>query len=59
MHDARSNLACEAVAGCIIVAGGKRRKSAEDYDEVLGRWLRLLHDLPSGIRLGFMGSALV
>jgi hypothetical protein len=36
------------VAGCIIVGGGGilQRKSAEVYDEVLGRWLRLPHDLP-------------
>jgi hypothetical protein len=32
MHDSRSGFACEAVAGCIrciIVAGGRRRKSAD------------------------------
>jgi hypothetical protein len=55
MHDSRSYFACEAVAGCIIVAGGQGRNSAEVYDEVLGRWLRLPRDLP----LSNMGSALL
>ena len=49
MHDYRFKFACEAVAGCIIVAGGLGRQSAEVYDEVLGRWLRLPHDLPSAM----------
>jgi hypothetical protein len=59
MHDARANFACEAVAGCIIVAGGHGHKSAEVYDEVLGRWLRLPRDLPSVSELRGMGSALL
>jgi hypothetical protein len=46
MHDSRDNFACTAVAGCIIVAGGYNRQSAEVFDEALGRWLRLPHDLP-------------
>jgi len=58
MHDTRAFFACAAVAGCIIVAGG-RSKSAEVYDEVLGRWLRLPHDLPHDGGLYSMGSALV
>jgi hypothetical protein len=37
MHDARENFACAAVAGCIIVAGGFGRRSAEVYDEVRDR----------------------
>jgi len=37
MHDARTNFVCAAMAGCIIVAGGQNRQSAEAYDEVLGR----------------------
>jgi hypothetical protein len=37
MHDARSRFACEAVAGCIIVAGGHDLKSADVYDEALSR----------------------
>jgi hypothetical protein len=41
MHDARSFFACGAVAGCVIVAGGHGRKSAELYDAELNRWLRL------------------
>ena len=61
MHDTRTHFACAAVAGCIIVAGGEypRRKSAEVYDEVLGRWLRLPHDLPHDGGLSMMGSALL
>jgi hypothetical protein len=48
------------LAGCIIVAGGlPQRKSAEVYDEVLGRWLRLPHDLPSNGELVDFGSALL
>jgi hypothetical protein len=41
MHDGRVHFACAAVTKCIIVAGGLLRISAELYDEVLGRWLRL------------------
>jgi len=61
MHDTRAYFACVAVAGCIIVAGGlyPERKSAEVYDEVLGRWLRLPHDLPHDRGLYGMGSALL
>jgi hypothetical protein len=60
MHDTRTDFACAAVAGCIIVAGGyPQRKSAEVYDEVLGRWLRLPHDLPHDRGLHSMGSALL
>jgi hypothetical protein len=60
MHDSRAFFACAAVAGCIIVAGGyPQRRSAEVYDEVLGRWLRLPHDLPHDGGLDSMGSALL
>jgi hypothetical protein len=58
MHDYRYHFACEAVAGCFIVAGGNHLKSAEVYDEVLGRWLRLPRDMPSVEWLSYMGSAL-
>jgi hypothetical protein len=57
MHDPRSSFACAAVAGCVIVAGGFGRRSAEVYNEVLGRWLRLPRDLPHN--LGGIGSALL
>jgi hypothetical protein len=57
MHDARDSFACAAVAGCVIVAGGWGHNSAEVYDEVLGRWLRLPFDLPHD--LSYMGSALL
>jgi hypothetical protein len=60
MHDTRVFFACAAVAGCIIVAEGyPQRRSAEVYDEVLGRWLRLPHDLPYDGGLLHMGSALL
>jgi hypothetical protein len=58
MHDSRQGFACTAVAGCIIVAGGQHRQSAEVFDEALGRWLRLPHDLPYVGRQG-MSSALL
>jgi hypothetical protein len=59
MHDARAYFACGAVAGCVIVAGGDGRKSAEVYDVELDRWLRLPRDLPSESSLAFMGSAVL
>jgi hypothetical protein len=60
MHDARGYFACAAAAGCVIVAGGyPRRKSAEVFDEVLGRWLRLPNDFPHDSGLHQTGSALL
>jgi len=69
MHEARSDFACAAVAGCIVVAGGYggrdllglliRVRSAEVYDEVFNRWLRLPCDLPHNAGLWGMGSALL
>jgi hypothetical protein len=67
MHEARSYFACAAVAECIIVAGGGGRtpngevllRSAEVFDEVLGRWLHLPCDLPYNGGLMAMGSALI
>jgi len=60
MHESRVWFACAAVAGCIIVAGGYGRKSADEvFDKVLGRWLRLPCDLPINRSLRAMGSALL
>ena len=59
MHDSRGFFACTAVAGCVIVAGGTGRTSAEVYDESLDRWLRLPNDLPYENGLALMGSALL
>jgi hypothetical protein len=67
MHEARSCFACAAVAGCIIVAGGGGLtpngevllRSAEVFDEVLGRWLKLPCDLPYNGGLMGPGSALL
>jgi hypothetical protein len=59
MHDARIYFTCAAVAGCIIVVGGHGLKSAEVFDEVLDRWLRLPCDLPIDGQLYAMGGALL
>jgi hypothetical protein len=59
MHETRVHFAYAAVAECIIVAGGWNRTSAEVYDEMLGRWLRLPCDLPHYSGLCDMGSALM
>jgi hypothetical protein len=59
MHDSRRYFACAAVAGCVIVAGGFARTSAEVYDESRNRWLRLPNDLPYEDELHSMGSALL
>jgi hypothetical protein len=60
MHDSRNQFACATVAGCVIAVGGNsHRKSAEVYDEVLGRWLRLPHDLPHDCGLDGMSAALL
>jgi len=62
MHVTRVDFACAAVAGGIIVAGGEgtpQGKSAEVCNEVLGRWLRLPHDLPHDSTLRRMGRALL
>jgi hypothetical protein len=59
MHDARIGSACVAVAGCVIVVGGHGLKSAEVFDEVLDRWLRLPCDLPLDSQLHVMGGALL
>jgi hypothetical protein len=58
MHEGRQRFACAAVAGCIIVAGGLNCHSAEVFDEVLGRWLRLPNDLPHASRGGVGGVLL-
>ena len=57
MHDARDGFACGAVAGCVIIAGGRGLKSDELYNEERNRWLRLPFDLPYVGGLVAMGSA--
>jgi hypothetical protein len=57
IHDPRAYFSCAPVAGCIIVAGGWNLTSAEVYDEVLGRWLRLPRNLPRAVWT--VGSALM
>jgi hypothetical protein len=59
MHESRGLFACGAVAGCVIVAGGRDVKSAEVYDEELNRWLRLPCDLPYESSLYCMGSVVL
>jgi hypothetical protein len=71
MHEARqarTQFACAAVAGCIVVADGgggrdpqglrDRVRSAEVFDKVFDRWVRLPCDLPHNAGLMAMGSAL-
>jgi hypothetical protein len=57
MHDSRRYFACGAVAGCVIVAGGQGRTSAELYDAELNRWLPC--DLPYAGYLIYTGSAVL
>jgi hypothetical protein len=65
MHEARAGLACVAVGGCVIVAGGGFSDSSgytgtvEVYEEALGRWRRLPCSLPHDGGLRWMGSALL
>jgi hypothetical protein len=69
MHEVRTLFACVAVAGCIVVAGGcggrnpqglwDSVRTAEVFDEVFDRWVRLPCDLPHNAGLNAMGSALL
>ena len=59
MRDVRHGLACAAIGGCIIVAGGDGFITAEVYEEALGRWRRLPCNLPHDGGLRRMGSALL
>ena len=57
MHEPRRAFACAAVGECVIVAGGVGSKTAEVYEEGLGRWRQLPCSLPHEI--GWMGSTLM
>jgi hypothetical protein len=60
MHDSRRAFSCVAVAGCIIVVGeAPHGRSAEVFDEELGRWLRLPCASPHVGGMLSMGSALM
>jgi hypothetical protein len=59
MHDARASFASAAVGGCVIVAGGNARGTAEVYEEALGRWRRLPCSLPHDAARCWMGSSLM
>mmetsp|Transcript_32285 Transcript_32285/g.51696 ORF Transcript_32285/g.51696 Transcript_32285/m.51696 type:complete len:376 (+) Transcript_32285:583-1710(+) len=60
MHEARSYTACAAIGGCVIVVSGDvDLKTAEVYEEALGRWRRLPCDLPHAGGLRCMGSAVM
>jgi hypothetical protein len=59
MHEAWFGLACAAIGGCVIVAGGEGSITAEVYEEALGRWRRLPWNLPHETELCLMGSALM
>jgi hypothetical protein len=59
MREARSGFICAAVGGCVVVAGGVNSTAVEVYEEALGRWRRLLCNLPhEGVMYG-AGSALM
>jgi hypothetical protein len=63
MHEARTAFACEAIGGCVIVAGGSgngvaRLRTVEVYEEAVGRWRML----PCSLHTDFIwmaGSALL
>jgi hypothetical protein len=57
MHEARGGVACAAVGGCVIVAGGNVGSTVEVYEEALGRWRRLPCSLPHDAGVFLMGSA--
>jgi hypothetical protein len=60
MHDARLGMACVAVGGCVIVAGGDDiGTSVEVYEEALGLWRRLPCSLPLDAGRRWMDSALM
>jgi|AntAceMinimDraft_5_1070358.scaffolds.fasta_scaffold09303_3 hypothetical protein len=56
MHEPRCRLACVAIGGCVIVAGGERSITTEVYEEGLGRWRRLSCSLLHDRELTWMGS---
>jgi hypothetical protein len=57
MREVRHGLACAAIGGSVIVAGGDGSVTAEVYEEALGRWRRLPYNLPHNTELRVMGSA--
>jgi hypothetical protein len=56
MHDARKGLACAAIGGCVIVAGGVGSVTTEVYEEALGRWRRLPCNLAYDTELSWTRS---
>jgi hypothetical protein len=59
MLEGRVNFVCEAISGCVIVAGGCASVTAEVYEEALGRWWRLPCDAPHDFQLQGSGSAVM
>jgi hypothetical protein len=59
MHEARRYFASAAIGGCVIVVGGESSKTAEVFEEALGRWRRLPCGLPFDTELWWMGSAMI
>jgi hypothetical protein len=59
MHEPRCPLACAAVGGCVIVAGGVGSTTAEVYEEGIGQWRQLPCSLPHHIEVHCMGSTLM
>jgi len=63
MHEARAAFACEAIGGCVIVAGGggsgsARLRTVEVYEEALGRWRKVPCSLDTEF-IWIAGSALL
>jgi hypothetical protein len=59
MLEARAGVACAAVGGCVVVAGGNVSGTVEVYEETLGRWRRLPCSLPPDAGSLWVGSALL
>ena len=63
MHEERFGFACEAVGGCVIVAGGfnasEVTRTVEVYEEALGHWRRLPCSLPIDAAVTWASSALM
>jgi hypothetical protein len=59
MLQARHGFACEAIGGCVLVAGGTISQTVAVYEEALGRWRTLPGKLPYDNEVYWMSSALM
>uniref|UniRef100_A0A7S0S9I3 Uncharacterized protein n=1 Tax=Mantoniella antarctica TaxID=81844 RepID=A0A7S0S9I3_9CHLO len=53
----RLGLACVAIGGCVIIAGGEPSNTVEAYEEGLGRWRKLPCNIPHDSQRHGIGSA--